>query len=124
MIKVFSNLTISVLISGPFFVLGLSQFIADNQLSPFAFVSLIIGMLLLLIGAYISISAVAPEPPLQDSETELARRHPSMKPAIARIVIGLPFLVIAGYLFQATHVPYIYPFLVFIMQKCVASSLR
>ena len=72
-------------------------------------------MLLLLIGAYISISAVAPEPPLQDSETELARRHPSMKPAIARIVIGLPFLVIAGYLFQATHVPYIYPFLVFIM---------
>ena len=115
MIKVFSNLIISGLISVPFFVLGISQLAAADELNSFAFVSLIIGILLLLIGTYISISAVAPEPPLQDSETELARRHPSMKPAIARIVIGLPFLVVAGYLFQATNIPYVYPFLVFLV---------
>ena len=115
MMKIISNLTISVLISGPFFVLGISSLVNDSRLNPFTLASLIIAVLLLIIGVYISFRAVAPEPPLQDTETELARRHPSMKPAIARMIIGLPFLVVAGYLFQGTTIPYIYPFVVFVV---------
>ena len=40
MMKIISNLTISVLISGPFFVLGISSLVMDSKLNPFTLASL------------------------------------------------------------------------------------
>lgn len=123
--KILSNVLISILLSAPFVIFGLF-ILFGNELASIlsspteqSYVlpigSLMLGGIILVIGLIVSFRAIAPEPPLQDSENELARRHPSMKPAYARVLVSLPFLAGAGYLLYATDIPYVYPFVVFIL---------
>ena len=114
-LNILSNVLISALLSGPFLVLGGLLVIDSGELSGLSLAVLLVGLGILGIGLYVSCSAVAPEPPLQETETELARRHPSMKPAYARMIVSLPFLVCAGYLLESTNLPYVYPFIVFMI---------
>jgi len=114
-LNILSNVIISVLLSGPFLVLGGLLIIDSGELSVLPLAVLLVGLAILGVGLYVNCSAVAPEPPLQDTETELARRHPSMKPAYARMIACLPFLACAGYLLESTNLPYIYPFVVFLI---------
>ena len=114
-LNIFSNVLISALLSGPFLVLGGLIIFDNGELNVLSLAIIIIGLAILGIGLYVSCSAVAPEPPLQETETELARRHPSMKPAYARMIVSLPFLACAGYLLDSTNLPYVYPFILFLI---------
>ena len=114
-LNILSNVLISALLSGPFLVLGGLLVIDSGELSGLSLAGLLVGLGILGIGLYVSCSAVAPEPPLQETETELARRHPSMKPAYARMIVSLPFLACAGYLLESTNLPYVYPFILFLI---------
>jgi len=114
-LDILANVMISILLSGPFLVLGVLLIIGTSGPGPLAFGVLLVGIAILGVGLYVSCSAIAPEPPLQETETELARRHPSMKPAYARMIVSLPFLAGAAYLLQSTDTPYIYPFVVFLI---------
>ena len=114
-LNILSNVLISALLSGPFLVLGGLLVIDSGELSGLSLAVLLVGLGILGIGLYVSCSAVAPEPPLQETETELARRHPSMKPAYARMIVSLPFLACAGYLLESTNLPYVYPFILFLI---------
>lgn len=112
---VLANVTVSILLSGPFLVLGTFLIIGASGPAVLGFAVLLVGLGILGVGLYVSCSAIAPEPPLQETETELARRHPSMKPAYARMILSLPFLACAAYLLELTDVPYIYPFAAFLI---------
>ena len=114
-LKILANVVMSVLLSGPFFVLGILLIIGSSGPEFLAPAVLLVGVAILAVGLYVSCSAIAPEPPLQETETELTRRHPSMKPAYARMVASLPFLGCAAYLLESTSMPYIYPFVVFLV---------
>ena len=78
-----------------------------------SFVVLSVGAGLVTIGLYMSLAGVAPSPGLVGAEQELVTRHPTMKPAYARILLSIPFFLGAGYLVTATVVPYVYPFVLF-----------
>ena len=39
--------------------------------------------------------------------------HPTMKESYGRILMSLLFFLVAGFLVEATQLPYIYPFLLF-----------
>ena len=114
-LDILANVIISILLSGPFLVLGVLLIIGTSGPGVLAFAVLLVGIAILGVGLYVSCTAIAPEPPLQETETELARRHPSMKPAYARMIVSLPFLAGAAYLLQSTNIPYIYPFVVFLI---------
>ena len=42
-------------------------------------------------------------------------RHPTMKPAFARMVLSVPFFIGAGWLYEFTLVPYVYPIVLFVV---------
>ena len=42
-------------------------------------------------------------------------RHPSMKPAMARIAMSVPLFLVAGYVMAFTYLPYVYPFAFFLV---------
>lgn len=46
---------------------------------------------------------------LQDAETVIATRHPTQRVALAKLIGGLPLLLVAVYLFFFTMPPYVYP---------------
>jgi len=112
---ILANVIIIVLLSGPFLVLGVLLIIGSSEPSILPFAVLLVGLAILGVGLYVSCSAIAPEPPRQETETELARRHPSMKPAYARMIVSLPFLASAAYLLELTTLPYIYTFILFLI---------
>ena len=80
-----------------------------------SFVILVVGGCLMAIGLYMSLAGIAPSPPLVAGEQEIAMRHPTMKPAYARMIVSLPFFMAAGYMAVATILPYVYPFVLFLM---------
>lgn len=80
-----------------------------------SFVILVIGGSLGTIGLYMSLAGIAPSPPLVPGEAELVMRHPTMKPAYARMMMSIPFFLGAGYMVLFTLLPYVYPFILFVI---------
>ena len=78
-------------------------------------VILVVGAALMAIGLYMSLAGIAPSPPLVEGEQEIVMRHPTMKPAYARMILSLPFFLGAGYMVIATTFPYVYPFVLFLI---------
>ena len=73
------------------------------------------GGVLGTIGFYLTLTAVFPSPQLLKDEEQLMIRHPSTRPAYARLIICIPFVGISIYLFAFTMSPYIYPFIIFLI---------
>ena len=63
-LNILSNVIISVLLSGPFLVLGGLLIIDSGELSVLPLAVLLVGLAILGVGLYVNCSAVAPEPPL------------------------------------------------------------
>lgn len=82
----------------------------------------LLGLPLVLFGAfvfgmgwYIHLVAMPPSPTLREGEEIIGTRSPTQKAALAKVFLGVPFLVCAGWLLLFTNVPYIYPTLVFVV---------
>ena len=78
-------------------------------------VILVVGGALMAIGLYMTLAGVAPTPPPSPGEEELVMRHPTMKPAYARLILSIPFFLVAGFMVTATMLPYVYPFVLFLI---------
>jgi len=80
-----------------------------------AVVVLVLGAGLLCLGFYMGLAGIAPEPTMVSDERLIIQRHPTMKPAYARMIWSIPFIVAAGYLLEFTQQPYIFPFVPFVI---------
>ena len=98
----------------PFFVVGLYGLIYAELPEQAALVIILVGFLVVLVGFYVSVLS-APKLTLLAGENELVMRHPSMKPAVARMALSLPFFATAVYLLDYTSLPYVYPFVPFLI---------
>ena len=114
-LALFRRLLVSTIIAGPFLLGGVYGFAIGN-FSPWASaVVLSVGALLMIIGLYMSFTGIVPSPPLLPGETQLEMRHPTMKPAYARMVFSLPFFMGALYMGFFTGLPYVYPTVMFVV---------
>ena len=112
--SVASRIVTNLLIGLPFLAVG-GYGLAEGELSELAALGvLLVGGLVVLVGVYVSVLS-RPRLNLMQGEQTLALRHPSMRPAFARMVMGLPFLAAAGYMLEFTTVPYVYPFIPFLI---------
>ena len=106
----------NLLIGLPFFVAGAFG-LANEDLSGQAarqasLAVILIGALVVLVGLYVSVLSRPRLNPMSGEEI-LVLRHPSFKPAFARITMSVPFFAAAGYMVEFTELPYVYPFIPF-----------
>jgi hypothetical protein len=94
-----------ILIVTPFFGGGVWGLLDPDFPSWAAQVILGTGGFALITGAYLSFVVRFPSPALIAGDEVLAARNPTMKPAIARILMSIPFFLASGYLFLFTLSP-------------------
>ena len=88
----------SVLSGSPLIGAGV-LLIIDTDLATWASaIIIILGVAVVLCGLYFSFVGSRPRLVLLPNESALELRHPSLKPAVARMVMSLPFFAGAGYL--------------------------
>ncbi len=128
------RLLVSTILATPFLLFGVYGLLTQSQGIEFlqgfqgvegaevatiplwaSVVILVVGGGLMAIGLYMSLAGIAPSPPLVAGETEIVMRHPTMKPAYARMLVSTPFFIGAGYMAIATILPYVYPFVLFLI---------
>ena len=66
-LNIIANVIIIILLSGPFLVLGCLLIIGSSEPSILPFAVLFVGLAILGAGLYVSCSAIAPAPPLQET---------------------------------------------------------
>jgi hypothetical protein len=102
-------------LAGGYFLAASYYGLEGGQVPQWAsIVVIVVGVALMTIGLYMSFTGIIPSPGLVPGENELVTRHPTMKPAYARIMTSIPFFVGAMYLGFFTASPYVYatvPFL-------------
>lgn len=100
----------STLLSVPFFASGGFVYSGAAPYPELLGIPLLVfGGFVLAMGWYIHVVATPPKPTLREGEELVDTRHPTQKAAITKVVLGLPFLMLAGYLLLFTVVPYVYP---------------
>ena len=109
------RLVVSALIAVPFMLGGVYGFAIGDFPQWASFTILLVGVGLMVLGLYMSLTGVVPSPPLIAGEQQLVMRHPAQKPAYARIIFSIPFFLGALYLMEFTEFPYIYPFIPFVL---------
>ena len=113
--RVGSRLLICAILSSPFFISGGIAFLDPSVPMLLRLMVLSVGLVIMALGTYMSLSGVAPTPTLATGEKEIIVRHPSPKPAYARVALSIPFMIATGYLFTFTEYPYVYPFVTFMI---------
>lgn len=120
-VRVIGEVAVNLLVGGlPFFVAGvfwlsdddLSSRTAEWSWAPWAII--LIGAAIVVVGFIVSLIS-RPRLDLLPSERVLGMRHPSIKPPLARMVIGVLLFAAAGYMLWFTLVPYIYPVVSFMV---------
>lgn len=106
----------STLLSLPFVGAGIGLFLGVTRYSPITGGPLVVfGVFIFLVGLYIHFVA-APEPPeLHDDEMIVDERYPSQRVAASKLLLAIPLLALAAYLYGFTLVPYVYPTVAFLL---------
>jgi hypothetical protein len=115
LIALLGRVLFSAIIAAPF-LLGayyVTEIPGAQLWAPIALLA--IGGVLGVIGLYMSFMAAFPIPSLVADEETLIVRHPTMKPAYARIMMSLPFFLGSSYLFLFSTLPYVYSFLILLV---------
>ena len=117
--RVISRIMVALIVSLPIIGLGVALIIfsqTDGSVPIWTgFAALIAGLMLLVLGFYMTAVGAFPKPTLGEGEEVQIERHPTMKPAYARIMVALPLFFISAVLFVATDFAYIFPFITFII---------
>ena len=113
--KILTRLAVNAALGLPFFLIGVFGITATDlsELSLIFLAIVILGAAIVLIGFYGSV-LTRPNPTLMPDEQIHELRHPSMKPAMARIAMSVPFFLAAGHMMAFTYLPYVYPFAIFL----------
>ena len=91
-----SRLLVTIMIAFPFLLAGGYGILDPAFPELVAIVCLILGAGLMCLGFYMGLAGVAPTPTMVNDERLIILRHPTMKPAYARMVWSIPFVVAAG----------------------------
>ena len=110
----FRKIIISFLIAAPFLGAGAYEFAGSELPNWASSVVFLVGALLAVVGL-VSVDRVIPPLSLVAGEDLLVSRHPTMRPAFARMILSAPFIVGAWYLFEFTLTPYVFPFVLFVV---------
>lgn len=78
-------------------------------------VVLVFGAFVVGLGAYIQYVAAPARPTMREGEEIVDTRNPANRAAIAKTLVGLGFLLAAGYLLYFTFEPYVYPTVAFVV---------
>ena len=78
--RVGSRLLICAILSSPFFISGGIAFLDPSVPMLLRLTVLSVGLVIMSLGTYMSLSGVAPTPTLATGEKEIIMRHPSPKP--------------------------------------------
>lgn len=105
---------VSVLIAGPFLIAGGYGFIESEFPAWASTVIFAVGVVLAFVGL-LSIGRVIPPLAVVEGEELLVSRHPTMKPAFARMVLSVPLFGGAWWLFEFTTTPYVFAFILFVV---------
>ena len=108
------RIMISALIASPFLAAGFYSFKIPEVPYWASLVFSGVGGGMLLVGVYMSFMSSFPSPSLVNGEEQLMVRHPSMRPAYARMMLSIPFFLATAYLLWLTEYPYVYPFISFV----------
>lgn len=101
---------VSTLVALPLAVTGAYVVMADTGHSAvLAAPFLIFAAFVLALGLYVQFVGAPDGPSMRDGEEMIAKRHPIQRVATVKIIIGLPLLIAAAYLFFETLVPLVYP---------------
>jgi len=105
----------STLLSVPFLAGGGYIYFGETPYPELLGVPLMVfAGFILVMGWYIHLVASPPAPTLREGEEIIDTRHPTQKAALIKVILGIPFLAVAGYLLFGTTVPYLYPMLAFV----------
>ena len=110
-----SRLVVTIVIAFPFLLAGAYGIVDPDFPELVSIACLILGVGLMCLGFYMGLTGVAPTPTMVNDERLIIVRHPTMRPAYARMVMSIPFIIVAGYLLQFTQQPYIFPFVPFVI---------
>lgn len=83
---------------------------------------LLFGAFVFVTGWYIHLVAAPPAPTLREDEEIIDTRHPTQKAPLAKVLLGLPFLLAAGYFLFFTMYPYVYPTVAFAVALYLLST--
>ena len=114
-LRLASRLIVTIVIAFPFLLAGGYGLVEPDFPELVAIVCLILGAGLMCLGFYMGLTGVAPTPTMVNDERLIILRHPTMRPAYARMISSIPFFLAAGYLLQFTQQPYIFPFVPFVI---------
>tara|TARA_B100001250_G_scaffold186859_1_gene160617 strand:+ start:2983 stop:3684 length:702 start_codon:yes stop_codon:yes gene_type:complete len=118
-VRLLVRMTIALLVSIPIIALGgilLVYSQTDGTVPAWSGIAAIAtGLALLILGFYMTAVGSFPYPNLGEGEDVKIERHPTMKPAYARIFISIPLFFITAILYVATDLAYIFPFITFMV---------
>ena len=116
--RVILRMIVALVVSIPIIGLGIALVIfsqTDGSVPVWTgFATIISGVVLLILGFYMTAVGTFPKPLLGEGEEVKIERHPTMKPAYGRIIISLPLFFATTVLFSATEIAYIFPFITFL----------
>jgi len=118
--RVMMRMVIAFILSVPIIVLGAylifaSSADASNIPMWTGPATVITGLTLLVFGFYMTAVGAFPSPNLGQGEEVKIERHPTMKPAYARITISVPIFVATFILYGFTELAYVFPFVTFLI---------
>ncbi len=108
------RIAINLLVGLPFFVTGVLALTNEDIPWQASLAVILVGVFVVLVGVYVNILSRPRLNPMSDEEI-LVLRHPSMKPAFVRIAMSGPFFAASGYMLEFTLLPYVYPFIPFLI---------
>ncbi|MBD33892.1 MAG: hypothetical protein CL892_05615 [Dehalococcoidia bacterium] len=116
-VRLIVRMTIALLVSIPIIALGAILLVysqTDGTVPAWSGIAAIVtGVVLLILGFYMTAVGSFPYPNLGDGEDVKIERHPTMKPAYARIMISIPLFIVTAVLYAGSELAYIFPFISF-----------
>lgn len=115
----------SSVLASPFVGGGVYVYLEDpsEYVSPqFGLPMVGFGLFVILVGLYIQFVAAPGKPTMREGEEVIDTRHPALRAALAKAIIGFGFLLVAAYLLFFTFYPFVYPIAVFVVGMYLLST--
>jgi hypothetical protein len=107
----------------PIVGIGAYVYLADTGFSPLLGLPFVVfGGFVILLGVYVQVIAAPREPSMRQGESVIEIRHPTQRVAFVYILLGVPTLLLAAYLFFETTYPFVYPTLALVLSLYALSS--
>jgi archaellum biogenesis protein FlaJ (TadC family) len=106
----------SVVVGVPIIGLGVYLFTFQTRVDSLAGIPFVVfGAFIIAVGLYVQFIAAPEEPTMREGEEIIDTRTPAQRAALAKVLVSVPVLAVAVYLFYFTFYPYVYPTLALVV---------